>query len=158
MPNGDNVQWEIKFPKVEEFFNKIANTLQDFADTYNLAIEKYYHQGEDWTFRFRHPNGGVGSIYVQRTDEETVTIYSSWWKDDYEADRRDNKRIEEGIRCPLDDKSLRDVLFGQLRNVLSWRDNDLVLDKCAGSYKWKKKFTREEFERFIDKYPFPKIE
>lgn len=157
MPNGDPNWGKKELPKLRAFFHKISKVLKDFAHTHNLKIDKYYHQGSDWAFLFRHPEGGVGKIQVQKCGDDHIMVYPMWWLDDYDANRRDSKHTE-GEKCSLDHTALRTLLEGRFKLVLSWRKEDLVLGKPNPYSNWKDKLTKEEFERLNDKYPIPKLD
>ena len=132
--NG-NVKWKKEFLELETFFGKISETLEDFAATYNLMIEKYPHHGPEWAFRFRHPNGGVGQIEVEKSGHDHVIVRHSYHIDDYDKLTRFLK-YPQGERCSLDNKTLRILLEKKLKIVLSWRKEDLppLKHKC---YNWK---------------------
>jgi hypothetical protein len=73
MPNGGNHTKE-EWREVETFFEKISQTLNQFATRFNLVIDKYYHNAADWTFRFAHPLGGDGHIQVMKAGTESVWL------------------------------------------------------------------------------------
>ncbi len=156
MPNGSPERWEKEFPKVEAFFSKISKVLEGFAISYNLMINKYYHQGADWCFLFRHHEGGVGNIVVQKCGDSYVMIYLIWWVDDYDANRRDSKHTE-GKKCSLEAEVLSATLNEALYKVLSWQKEDLTRGRGNPYCNWKDEMTKEEFERQSEKYPFPKL-
>jgi len=124
MPNGDPDWRKKELPKLKVFFKRIAPVLKKFAKNHNLKIDKYYHQGSDWTFRFRHPEAGVGNIEVIKRDEQYVYLYPSWWVDYYDTSRRDFKH-GPGVKSSLDPKILRRHLDEMLQLVISWRKEDL---------------------------------
>ena len=157
MPNG-NPDWHVKeLPKLEVFFSKISKFLEDFATSYNLMIDKYYHQGKDWTFRFRHPEGGLGGITVKKSnEEECVWIGASWSLDDYDKGTRSSKYTEME-KCSLEGKELKEFLTRILRTILSWQKEDLG-QSIANPYREQIETTREEFDHQYEKYPIPKLD
>ena len=155
MPNGDPDWGETEYPKLEKFFGKISGILENFAESYNLIIDKYYHQGRDWTFRFRHPEGGLGQIFIIKQDEEHVGVAGDWHVNDYDALTRYTKHTEIE-KCSLKESVLLEALTRHLKLVLSWRKEDLK--PVVGKYKEWKKRSKEEFNREFEKYPTPKID
>lgn len=155
MPNGDPVQWNKEFPKVEAFFSKISNVLQEFASSHNLMIKKYYHEGADWTFLFRHPEGGVGQIFAIKEGEEHVGVAGIWYVDDYDALTRYLKHAEVK-KCSLEKPTLLALLNETFKLVLSWRKEDLA--SSGGKYNEWKKHPRETIEGHALEYPIPKLD
>ncbi len=155
MPNGDPDWGKKEYPKLEEFFGKISGILEDFAESYNLIIDKYYHQGRDWTFRFRHPEGGLGQIFVIKQGEEHVGVAGAWHVDDYDTLTRYTKHIEVN-KCSLEKATLFALLNETFKLVLSWQKEDLTPGKHKCN-EWKK-HSKEMIEGDILKYPIPKID
>ena len=50
--------------KFKEIFSLIAAPIEDFAEKYNLFIEKYYYGCPKWTLFFVRSVGGVAQIYI----------------------------------------------------------------------------------------------
>ncbi len=157
MPNGDPDWGKKEYPKLEEFFGKISGILEDFAESYNLIIDKYYHQGNGWTFRFRHYSGGRAGIKLSKlsSEEEIVGIWAVWQIADYDTCTLYSKHTEIE-KCSLEESVLLEVLTRHLKLVLSWRKEDLA--PTVGKYKEWKKMSKEEFNREFEKYPTPKID
>ncbi len=157
MPNGDQ-EWGIKeYPKLEEFFSKISEVLEDFAKIHNLLIDKYYHQGHDWSFLFRHPKGGIGKLQVQKCNEEHVKIYPMWWIDHYEENRRDSKH-SEGLKIPIEKNVLRKELENLFQVIIGWEKEELEEGTPNPYCIWKNIMTRNKFKKENEKYPIPKID
>lgn len=158
MPNGDPNWIDTGLLKAEAFFRKISRILEDFAESHNLMIDKYYHHCTDWTFRFRHPEGGVASICVRKKDDNHVFIYIFWHIDYYEANRRDYKH-EEGRVVSLEPQKLRGMLTEAFGSVLSWKKEDLTKGAENPYREHKhKEMSKEEFERQYKTYPIPKFD
>ncbi len=158
MPNGDP-DWGVKeYPKLESFFSRISDTLEEFADSYNLLIDKYYHQSPAWSFLFRHPKGGVGKMSVCKNGNDQVTIVPIWWLDDYDHYARFWKETE-GKKSSLNKPELWKALSDTFKTIISWSKEDLsgksdpVLKEM-----WHTECTKEEFEREAEKYPIPKLD
>ena len=154
MPNGHPKWKEKKLPKLKEFFSRIASVLEEFAQTHNLMIEKYYHQGPLWTFMFQHPKGGSGQIEVEKSGRDSVLIRCSWYIDDYDNNTRWLKYPSDE-KCSLDHRVLREFLEESLKQIFSWNKEDLESRKSK-YYAWSKHFSKEEFEGQNAKYPIPK--
>lgn len=156
MPNGTPDWRKKELPKLKVFFKRIAQVLKTFSQDHNLKIGKYYHQGPDWDFTFRHPECGVGKIQVQKCGEDHVMIYSMWWVDYYDTSRRDFNP-GEAVKSSLDPEVLRRHLDEMLQLIISWRKEDLT--KGVGNpYREKIERSKEEFDRQYKEYPIPKLD
>ncbi len=155
MPNGHPDWSEKELPKLEAFFSKISKVLKGFANRYNLMIDKYYHQTDSWTFRFRHPLGGHCHIHVHKCGEEHVELGVSWQICDYDASTMYSKHTKLK-RCTLKKTALLALLTEMLKLVLCWRKEDLM--PVNGKYNEWKEVSKEEFEKQDDKYPIPKLD
>jgi hypothetical protein len=132
MPNEEHVghveltqeQWIKEHRKDMAFFSRISDVLQEFADVHNITIGKYDHNGPRWIFLFRHPEGGLGQIGIDKSGDENVMVYSIWSVRDYE------KRIK-GIKTgdiksfSLDHVELKEGLENIYKTILSWRFEDI---------------------------------
>lgn len=154
MPNGDPIKWQDDYPKLEAFFAKIADVLEHFANKHNLTIEKYYHEGHEWSFLFRHPLGGIGKIQVSKSRDENVTVYPIWWVDDYEQKRRRIKHLS-GEQSTLDKNILAKILEDTLQTILGWQIKDL--DFSSRLFFLKSRRKKEIFSKYEEQHPFPKI-
>jgi len=157
MPNGDPDWGTKEHPMLEAFFGKISDVLEEFADDHNLLIEKYFHQGNSWSFLFRHPKGGIGKIQVQKCKEDQVKIYPIWWIDYYEENRRDSKH-PNGSKVSLERDELRKELDKLFRIIISWAKEELEIGSPNPNSIWKKTWNKEEFEKQDEQYPIPKID
>ncbi len=155
MPNGDP-DWGVKErPELEKFFSKISTVLEGFANKYNLLIDKYYHQGKDWTFRFRHPEGGTGQIFVLKRGEDQVGVAVSWHIADRKTCTSYGKHTEME-KYSLEESVLLEALTRHLKLVLSWQKKDIEQSKQLHP-EWKQ-IRKKEFEAREHSYPFPKID
>jgi len=82
-------------------------------------------------------------------------LLAYWVLDDYDASSRRQRENRKELTC-LEEKYLYGVLSEALKEVLSWQKEDLASDEAA--WNWKETCTKEEFERFNDKYPVPKLD
>ena len=127
------------------FFSRISDVLKEFADSHNITINKYYHNGPNWAFLFRHPEGGLGQIVIDKGDEQ-VTVYPVWSVRDYE------KRIR-GIKSgdvrkfSLDHQKLREGLEDIYRLILSWQLEDV--EKPKRLFALNRKRAKEKYERGV---------
>ena len=137
MPNGDPNWGKEVYPKLEQFFAKIASVIEGFAELHNLKIEKYYHQFPSWDLQFRHPMGGVGQIEIGRDGEESLYIFTCWWKDSFEENRR---YLKQGQKEMIAVKTLNQEYIEQLfQKVISWKENDLnplLANDLSEIYAW----------------------
>lgn len=150
MPNGNpNFETE-ELPLLEMFFAKISSVLESFSDDHNLLIEKYYHDGPAWTFKFRHPVDGVGQIEVQKCDNDTVLIGYGWYIDDYDTSTRFLK-YPSPKKIGLDHTDLRKALENSLSEILQSKRDGLVAHKAP--YPWSKRCSKEEFYKQYERLP-----
>jgi hypothetical protein len=138
---------------MERFFAPISKSIQQFARRRNLLVDKYYHDGRDWSLRFNHPKGGQVSIELRRDDNDRLLISSMWHLDDYESSRRFLYTREEQD-CPREPDAVAEALEDELQcivavNLGAWQQ----CHQCE----WKR-YTRVEFEAMIPKYPNPKLD
>ena len=150
-----NVKWKKEFVELEVFFGKISEVLEDFAATHNLKIEKYYHCGPDWTFRFRHPEGGRGQIFAIKQGDEHVGVAGAWQVSDYDTLTLYSKHTETK-KSSLEKPILLLALNEMLKLIISWKKEDLTPGKHQ--YNEWKKHPKEMIEGDILKYPIPKID
>lgn len=150
-----NVKWKKEFVELEAFFSRISEVLEDFAATHNLMIEKYPHHGPEWAFMFRHPNGGVGQIEVEKSGDDHVIVRLSWHIDDYDKLTRFLNYPQQKERCSLDKRALQILLEEKFKLVLSWGKEELTPVKHK--YNEWKKHPKEMIEGDILKYPIPRL-
>ncbi len=157
MPNGDPNWMKDEYPKLEEFFGKISTVLEAFANKYNLLIDKYYHQGKDWTFRFRHPRGGVAGIQVLKlsNEEEMIGIGAAWQIADRKTCTLYSKHTEVE-KYFLEESVLLEALTRHLKLVLSWQKEEMEQSKQLHP-EWKQ-IRKKDFEKRELSYPDPKLE
>ncbi len=152
----DPLHWhKNKLPKLEVFFNQISVVIEDFANTHNLLIVKYPHRSSYWSLMFRHPKGGYAQIAIGKWGNERIEIVSDWCFNDFKKLRSFIKRSNKK-RIPIDSTKLSDLLYTMLNDVLSWKIEDLRAMHGI-HYEWKE-VGRKQFEKGLERYPFPKIE
>ena len=156
MPNGDPEFHLKEVPKLEAFFEPIAEPLNGFSQRYNLKLQKYYHQSPSWNLMFRHPQGGLGKIEVCKDTDSTVFLVAHWWYDDYDKITRFWKFVKH-------DPSRKNVvaissaLEVSLRSILSWQFGQW--DKqISGFDSWRNTWTKEQFEELANDYPVPNLD
>jgi hypothetical protein len=156
MPNGHPHFHSDEEPQFEVFFAKISDQLLPFASYHNLKLEKYYHEAPVWSFLFRHPNGGVAKIDVAKEEENSLKIWSHWWRDDYDSGVRFLKRTESAV-LEVGTFDLTAELERVLSRVLSWTDGEW--DSKHGGFKdsWQKHWTKATFIAVELDYPQIKV-
>jgi hypothetical protein len=155
MPNGGN-HTKKEWRGVETFFEKLSQTLNQFATRFNLVIDKYYHNAAHWTFRFAHPLGGDGHIQVMKAGTESVWLALGWYKDDYDSFTRSVK-YETWKDIPLNPIQLFGSLEKALKTILSWKLGEWTEVVGGYEYPWGQ-HSKQEWERMHPKYPIPRIE
>jgi hypothetical protein len=153
MPNGSPRFLEEELPALVSFFSTVADLLTEFASTYNLSLDKYWHQFHSWRFNFQHPKGGLASVEVMKEDD-SVRIYSYWWLDSYDEFTRSIKK-DESEMLEKSEVTL-DLLEGKFRSVLSWELGEWT--QIAKGYEdfWKP-LGREYLEKDMERYPRPRV-
>ncbi len=150
MPNGDptfDVEAE------QAWFAPIAGSLLSFAKRRNLLLDRYYHDGRSWTFRFNHPFGGQASISAHHYPGDAARIGSSWHLDDYDRfTRYIHWRMPREL--PKLEPYLSRELDAELAAILAlplgrWNQ---TADGYAPSWG---QYTKEQFERMTPAYPDP---
>jgi hypothetical protein len=153
MPNGDSPEFKKELPALLKFFSGISKYLEQFASERNLNISKYYHESPSWDFKFRHPKGGEGRLYVERIDDQNIIIHQNWWFDDIEKFSRSIK-WSSSDPIKLKPESLLALLDQKLDEILDWELGDW--DEVHPGYEreWKI-WTKEDFERMLSVLPLP---
>ena len=154
MPNG-TYRSAAEWREIKVFFEQLSDPLTKFAKRYNLVIDKYYHDGADWTFRFSHPLSGSGQIQVMMTDSNSVWLACSWHKDDYDACTRSLK-YETWKDIPVQPEQLTAKLEKALKLILGWKFGEWTEVVRGYENPWRR-YTKEEFEQMEPKYPLPRV-
>ena len=154
MPNGYHYS-EQEWHDVTSFFETISAPLNEFAATFGLVIDKYYHNAADWTFRFAHPLGGHGQIQLMRIENNSIWIAMGWYVDDYDSFTRSTKH-EVWKDVSIEATQLSESLEKALKTVLRWKLGEW--NQVAGGFKssWAR-YTREDFKRMGSIYPVPVV-
>src|ERR1700719_2338493 len=156
MPNGDPFASPIKWKNIKTFFQRLSRILSTLAATHNLAIDEYYHESPSWTFRFRHPRGGAGGIHVERVDDSTIRVGSSWYIDEFENFTRYLKS-DEGSDLILGAIDVRALLEEKLKDIVTWNKSDMTAFPDYERF-WSL-YSREEWLQMspIERLPKPKL-
>jgi hypothetical protein len=142
--HDERVEWIKEHRRDMVFFSKISAVLQEFADTNNITVEKYVHNGPRWMFLFRHPKGGLGQIEMDKSGEENVTVYSCWSVRDYEK-RMKGIKTGNAKSFSLNHKELREGLENVYRIILGWRFEDI--EKPRRLFALNRNRAQEKYER-----------
>ncbi len=148
--------WGVARPGVDEFFEAIGSPIREFASNHNLKIEKYYRNIDGWQLVFQHPQGGACYIEITKEDEHNILILADWWVDDYETQTRADKHTRS-VQCSTDRSELSKKLNEIFIFVLSWEMKDLVSYPLDPYTDYKRKMSKEDFEKDLDRYPVPKL-
>jgi len=156
VPNGNPNFAEEELPALEAFFRPLAPTLERFASEHHLLIDRYYHDGPGWDFRFRHPRGGEAYVEVRRAADGAIKIIKMWWQDDYERATRSAK-TEVSDLIPLGSIDLYSTLVSALRDALAWTPD--CWDHVHSGYEsvWHRTWTKQQFDALLDRLPFPAL-
>ena len=150
MPNGDP---NFDLPDMEQFFAPISEAVHAFTTRRNLLLDKYYHDGRDWSLRFNHPKGGQVSIQLRRNDEDRLLISSIWHFDDYDKSMRSIYVRDEQF-CDRDPATVTKALENELQSIITvdfgaWQQGR----HCPSG-----RYTREDFNAMAPKLPNPKLD
>ena len=155
MPNGQS-HTQSEWNEITAFFERIAPQLNEFAAKHGLAIDKYYHNTADWTFRFAHPLGSNAQIQVIKEGESCVCLAWGWYKDDYDSFTRFAKH-EAVNGVSITPETLAPALENALKTTLSWRDGQWTIVATGYQNIWGQ-YTKKEFERMKATYPLPRTD
>lgn len=154
MPNGSHYT-EQQWHDMTSFFETISEPLNEFAAKFGLVIDKYYHNGPDWTFRFGHPLGGSGHIQVMRTENNSVWVAFGWYIDDFDDFTRSSKH-EVWKDVSFEPDQLFDSLEKALKTILGWRLGEWT--EIVGGYQDSWTLLKKRFGKEVNpKYPLPKM-
>lgn len=150
MPNGNP---SFNFAEMEEWFAPLAEAITAFANTHNLLIDKYYHEGATWDLRFNHPRGGQASVTVYRSSEGFAQIGSVWHLDEFDRFTR-SIHWREQRKVAKEPVLLTRELANELAAIAAVPLGQWT--KVAGGYEqiWGK-YTKQEFELMTPRYPNP---
>ncbi len=126
-------------------FREVAPTIEAFARSRDLPIERYRREAASWTLRFARHLGGEASIVVSYREAtgHAFDVAALWWIDDYPARTRRVKSAKVGTYLKRDPRSgLNDMLEAALTHISSWTLDDL--GRAIGPYRWRS--SREEWE------------
>ncbi|MEC4684292.1 MAG: hypothetical protein VST71_00975 [Nitrospirota bacterium] len=154
MPNGDYTTSREEWDKIRAFFDSRAEILNKFAQKFNLYIDKYYHDTKGWCFRFRHPEGGIGGVGIYREDDATVQLVSYWQICEYDTFTMYSKWGDKKTFA-INQIDLYGELEKELRNVLSWRKEELIANPGFEN-PWAN-YTKEEWQKLFPEYPLPNL-
>ena len=152
MPNGDHAMLEKDWDKVKIYFNNISAILFKFASDFNLMIDKYYHNSKSWTFRFKHPKGGGGSVSLFYENGENCSIGNAWHINEYDTFTCYYKNGNNNY-YKIADVNVYKALEDKLKEVIAWDKNDL---KPHRGYKnpWGKYSKKQWLEIYsVENYP-----
>ena len=71
MYDGGLYYTEEEIKRFKEIFSLIATPIEEFAEKYNLFVEKYYYGCPKWTLFFVRSIGGVAQIYIDYLSNTT---------------------------------------------------------------------------------------
>ena len=151
MPNGDHSLSHADWERIRAFFEERSALLLGFAAAHNLAVDQYYRDGPSWTFRFRHPKGGVGGIEAKRVSESSIRLNMSWYIDEYGNFTHYFKQ-EEGSELAVARIDLTKILEDSLKSLLGWNREELTPHDAKNPWA---NYSKEEWERIwsLERYP-----
>lgn len=151
MPNGNP---DCDRPALDRFFGVIAPVIEAFVQRHHLRLQKYYHESSSWDLLFRHPQGGIAKIEVQREPGETLGIAAIWWYDDFDASTRYIRRSGKKVCILPDPELLVQELQTAFCDLLSWPFGEW--DERHGGYTmWKRTWSKANFQDLCKDYPDP---
>ncbi|HET9848151.1 MAG TPA: hypothetical protein VFR68_06300 [Candidatus Dormibacteraeota bacterium] len=115
-------------PEIIDAFRAVAPTVEAFARTHELLIERYRRGKPAWELRFARQAGGEAALtlsYRERTGH-VLDVIVTWWVDDRENQTRrlrsEKVAVYDRRAAPSE---LRDQLEAALATVDRWTVNDL---------------------------------
>lgn len=147
-------QFEKELPKIQEFFSEISDILIDFAEGYNLLIDKYFSQLPAWYLRFTHPRNGEAYIEVARNIEDMIGMSGHWFIDNYDEFKRYIK-TSAPVLIPIKQKKLLyQYLTKELGIILAWDKDSWSLISKDYKRDWGR-YSKEKFYEMKNTLPFP---
>jgi hypothetical protein len=132
-----------------------APSLEGFARSHNLYIDKYYYDGPQWSFCFEHPRGGQAKIDLTIDDSGVITVETGWWVDSYKEFTRS---LKYGAKVELapDSDAIAKALGNALAEIVSWERGEW--SEVADDYRpiWGQ-LTEAEFRDATPKWPRPAL-
>jgi hypothetical protein len=135
--------------EIIKIFDSISPSLENFAEKYNLRIDKYWHEWSSWTFSFKNPKRGISSVEVMLVAGDEFEVNGYWWVDDYDNGIRLSKGYNSGF---IKSNQITNALEQTLSIILNWELNSLT-DIAEGLKETWHRYSKEEFYKLNDKYP-----
>jgi hypothetical protein len=83
---------ETEWNRVTSIFDKptVGGVIRAFAEDHSMHLDKYYHEGHEWSLIFARKTGGVAKIEVVLKDieKEKFSITAMWWVDTWADETR----------------------------------------------------------------------
>ena len=136
--------------RLRAFFTLHYDEIYKFAVRHNMAIDRWPHNTNVWALRFTPPKGGTAGITIRPASEETFTLQSHWYVDDYDAATRSIKQ-SGSPEYRTSDAQLRYALREALAEILVWRAGEW--SSISKQPPGVQQFTREQFENMQIRWP-----
>ncbi|MEQ8692110.1 MAG: hypothetical protein RIC89_14900 [Pseudomonadales bacterium] len=151
MPNG-NPSFDLK--QQEAWFAPILTSINAFANSHNLLVEKYYHESPSWCLRFNHPKGGKATIQIANRGQAVATISSHWHLDDYDSMTR-SLHFGPNHEVSREPEAITKAIQHEFNYILSRNPGDW--NRVVGGYdKVWNRYSKQEFEAMGPHYPDPR--
>jgi len=141
--------------EVLEAFRVIAPTVEAFARTNDLLIDRYRRGKPAWELRFARNRGGEAAIVIgyRQPEGHVLDIASVWWLDDFTAQTRRLRSEKIGTYYRRDGVAeLEHLLAESLARIGRWTEVDLGPPR--GPYRdWSRLHTAESFAAERERLP-----
>lgn len=114
-------------PEIVDAFRRVAPTIEGFARTHDLLIDRYRRGKPAWELRFARQLGGEATItisYRERTGH-VLDVSATWWVDDR---ARQTRRLRSEKVAVFDRRAAPAVLGDQLETALATVDRWTLAD------------------------------
>lgn len=133
--------------KVLDLFREVAPTVEAFARTRQLQIDRYRKGKSSWDLRFARQRGGEAAIVLSFREPwgHVIDVSAVWWVDDFAAQTR--RVHSEKVRAHYrrdQQPALEQLLDNAFRRIQGWTDADL--GQPHGPYReWSRTHTADSF-------------
>lgn len=138
---------------VEDFFDPLEDTIDEFCVSHNLMLTNHDHDGPIRSLTFSHPMGGNAGFQLSNTGRHLILAIGSWWEDDFDNLVQHHYQTEF-INIPKEPSLLTGQLELLLAFILNLNTDNCQRDERDFSETWGK-MSREQFETTRKQYPDP---
>jgi len=141
--------------KVRELFFEVAPSVEAFAGTRDLRIDRYRKGKSAWELRFAREQGGEAAIVLSFREPvgHVLDVSAVWWLDDFATQTRRVRAEKIGAHYRRDSgAALKRLLEDAFARIEGWTVADLGPPR--GPYRgWAQSHTAESFTAERERLP-----